>query len=123
MKKYAMLFGVAFALNLLWENLHAQLYLNYQGGRITEWILLRATFWDALIITAVFLATRYLRFNKIIFPLILFFVAVIMEMWALRTGRWAYAAAMPLLPFLHVGLSPAVQLALTGFLAARFARG
>jgi len=47
-------------------------------------------------------------------------VALTLEAWALHTGRWAYTNAMPLIPLIGLGLTPTVQLALTGYLTQKF---
>jgi len=61
MKKIFLIFVLSFLLNLIWENLQSFLYLSYQGGKITELILLRATLTDALIITAICLPFIFLK--------------------------------------------------------------
>ena len=119
-RRLCIIFAVAFLLNFLWENFHAVLYTHYQGEEITRLILLRAALFDAAFITALaapFLSLSWLRSRLWLFiiPAVLF--AIGLEWWALETGRWEYTAAMPLIPFLHVGLTPTIQLALTGWLA------
>lgn len=120
MKTYLKVSFFAFLLNFLWENLHAPLYLHYRGGAISEWILLRAALVDAAIILAlVFLLHSRSSFSRR--PWFIFFfgllVAVVLEKWALATGRWAYGPSMPIVPWLNVGLTPAIQLGLTGWLS------
>lgn len=51
MKKIFLVFILSFVLNLIWENLHSFLYVEYMGNKITEFILLRASVVDAIIIT------------------------------------------------------------------------
>jgi len=126
-RRLCIIFAVAFLLNLAWENLHEVLYMHYQGGEITRLILLRAALFDAAFITtlaAPFLSLSLSRLRVrlwlFIIPAVLF--AVGLEWWALETGRWEYTVAMPLIPFLAVGLSPTVQLAFTGWLALLIAR-
>ncbi len=120
MKKVLVLFGIAFVLNAIWENLHSLLYDNYMGGSITECILLRATLADAVMITVV--ASPFLYFHRlqkyrwIVIPIWLAF-AVAIELYALSTGRWVYNEYMPIIPLLGIGLTPTVQLALLGFLS------
>lgn len=117
MKEYIKIFFLGFFLNFIWENLHSLLYLHYRGGPISQLILLRASLVDALIIVGLIFFLR-LIFKQGERAWLLFFgglaVAVFLEKWALGSGRWQYREAMPLIPFLGVGLTPAVQL---GFLA------
>ena len=47
-------------------------------------------------------------------------VAVLIELWALQTGRWAYTGAMPLVPFLGAGLTPTIQLGFLGYVIYYF---
>ena len=46
-----------------------------------------------------------------------FIVAISIEWYALATDRWAYNVYMPIIPFLSVGLTPTIQLALLGLLS------
>lgn len=123
-KKVFSVFFIAFGLNAVWENLHSYLYVHYQGGAITEFILLRATFADAVIITLIALPFLFLpAFKKrawLIVPMGVI-VAVSMEWYALGTGRWAYNALMPIIPLLQTGLTPTIQLGLLGYLSYRIA--
>ena len=100
MKKLVVIFIIAFLLNWVWENLHSILYLHYQGEAITQLVLLRASFFDAFFITL---------------------MAVLLEQWALATNRWAYSDQMPIIPWLEVGLTPAIQLGITAYLAYKMA--
>lgn len=117
MRRLSIIFLAAFALNAIWENLHSLLYANYMQGQITELILLRASLADAVMITIMafpflfFLAKKH---EWIIVP-VGFIVAICIEFWALKTGRWAYNAYMPIIPLLAIGLTPAIQLGLLGY--------
>ena len=115
-KKILAIFIVAFILNVLWENLHSQLYLHYQGGTITQLILLRATLFDAMFISILLFATEKIKFlthHKIFWiATIAVISAILIEVYAISTNRWAYGPAMPLIPLLNVGLTPTIQLAL-----------
>ena len=119
MKRLISIFLFSFATNVIWENLHSYLYVGYRGGRITEFILLRASFWDAVMITIILLPFLYLHFFKkrswLIF-IIGITVAVAIEWYALGTDRWAYNSLMPIIPFLDTGLTPTIQLGLLGYL-------
>jgi len=117
MKRLLAIFAVSFALNFVWEHAHAFLYAAYQGGPLTGFILLRAALGDAIIITV--LGALFIYFPTVggrrwlIWP-IGFAVAIFIEELALHTARWQYNSLMPLVPYLNIGLTPAVQLAVTG---------
>lgn len=122
MKKLFFIFLLSFVLNLVWENLHSYLYTSYMGGKITEYILLRASFFDAVIITFLSLPFVYIAsFRKkgwlIIFIGIL--IAIAVELYALHTGRWSYNEYMPIIPYLSVGLTPTIQLGFLGYISYR----
>jgi|SRR3989344_928523 len=117
MKKLFAVFIFSFILNAVWENLHSILYMQYKGGEITEAVLLRAALADAIYVTiaiACVWAVPLLRARPYLF-LMPFFVAlaVVIEWWALGTSRWAYSELMPVIPLVHTGLSPTLQLAVT----------
>lgn len=118
MKKLLIIFGAAFLLNLIWENLHAPLYVHYQGGAITQLVLLRAALVDALFITGLalpFLYIPYLRERTWYALLIGLIAAILLERFALTNGRWAYTAQMPIVPLLNTGLTPTIQLGLLSY--------
>jgi len=122
MKKIFFIFLLSFSLNLIWENLHSYLYIDYMDGAITEAILLRASIGDAIIITFLslpFVFVPRLR-NKswlIVFAGIL--IGIFIELYALHTGRWAYNKYMPIIPILSIGLTPTVQLGILGYFSYR----
>lgn len=111
--KLVIIFLVAFILNFIWEYLHSFLYDNYKGGLINIPILLRASVFDALFIVVIyflFLNVGFLNKNFWLVPIISLTVAIIIEIFALQTGRWAYKEIMPVIPVINIGLSPVVQL-------------
>ena len=119
MKKISLIFIYSFILNAIWENLHVFLYDNYMGGEITEFILIRASIFDAILITIISLPFLYISFFKkrpwcILIIGIIF--AIINEWYGLSTYRWSYNSHMPILPFIETGLTPTIQLGLLGYL-------
>jgi len=119
MKKVGTVFILAFVLNVIWENLHAVLYTSYKGEEITQFILLRASLFDAVVITWLLLPFLFLPFlkNKQWFILLIgTLIAVVNEWYGLTTSRWAYNSLMPIVPFFEVGLTPMLQLGLLGYL-------
>lgn len=115
--KYIFASVLAFGLNLIWEFWHSQFYLTYQGGEITSLILIRAAIVDSIIILILLIVADAFRLNcSVILITGGLLIAIIIELWALKTGRWAYSSLMPLIPFLNIGLTPTIQLAITGYL-------
>ncbi len=121
-KQITLIFIIALALNIVWENFHSLFYVHYRGGPITEYILFRAAFFDAAVITIFaypFLKLTVLK-NRLwimVFALIVFSTGL--EIWALHTGRWAYRGNMPVIPLIRTGLTPTIQLGLLSYLAMR----
>jgi len=124
MKKILSIFIVAFILNVVWENLHSIFYANYMGGEITEFILLRASFWDAIIIVLITLPfIFYPTFKNKSWLIILtgIIVSIFIEYWGLGSHRWAYNSLMPIIPILGLGLTPVIQLGLLGYVSFKTA--
>lgn len=120
MRRLGAIFALSFVLNLAWEHAHALLYAGYQGSPITKFILWRATLADAVFITAiaaVIFSAPFLRKHEWLMVPLGLVLAVCIELWALHTGRWAYNPLMPVIPWLNIGLTPTLQLALTGYAA------
>ena len=118
-KQLGIIFLITFALNAIWENIHSVLYVHYQGAAITEIILLRAALVDAILISVVIILSSIFpqRIRFVVFIVTLFIIAACIEWWALATNRWQYALAMPIVPLLKIGLTPFLQLAITGHIA------
>ncbi|MBI2053790.1 MAG: hypothetical protein HYT36_00425 [Candidatus Staskawiczbacteria bacterium] len=119
----AKVFIAAFVLNFVWEYSHSFLYDNYKGGEITGFILFRAAIFDAVFITVLYLLFLRMPFIKkrlwVIF-MIGFLSAIAIEIYALKTSRWAYGDMMPLVPILNIGLTPVAQLPVLYYLAIKF---
>lgn len=123
-KRLLIIFLIALILNGLWENAHAFLYVHYMGQHITERILMRAALFDALCIMLAswpLLAVSALQKRSWLIIVAGFVFAVGLEWYALATGRWQYTGLMPIIPWLGVGLTPAVQLGLLGYGSYRLA--
>ena len=119
---YFKFFGVAFALNFVWENLHSPLYLSNTIGMNSHLLLmLYASLIDSFFIFLAFILVSIINKNVgwklsvkklVLFSSILFFVSFIVEVKALITGRWVYSGSMPLI--FGIGISPLIQLVITG---------
>ena len=115
LQKISIVFLVSLVLNFVWEYLHSYLYAFYQHGSITLPILVRAAVVDAIIITALYGLFSHVPLlkNTLWFAVLLAVgVAVVIELYAMATGRWQYNAFMPVIPVLGIGLSPLLQLPL-----------
>ena len=120
LKKTFFIFIFAFLLNLVWENLHSVLYLHYQNGPIGEWVLFRAALFDAgfiALLGLIFLSFSFLCKREWLALPIGFLAAVLLEIYALKTGRWTYNEMMPIIPIIKTGLTPTIQLGLLSFIA------
>jgi len=119
MKKLLAILLISFAFNFVWEHAHAVLYASYQGGPLTDFILLHAALGDAVIITVLGALFIYFptvgRRRWLVWPIGLA-VAIFIEVLALHSGRWQYNSMMPIIPILNIGLTPTIQLAVTGWL-------
>ena len=121
--QYLVLISVAGLLHFVWESLHLQLYSNYEALGSGWTLILFATFGDMMytLLIVLLIALVHGRLEWIQQPkrndfmAIAFLgglVACMVEYKALALHRWGYAAAMPIVPFLGVGLSPLLQMML-----------
>ena len=122
--RYLSLTFIILTLNIIWEFLHYQLYIDLSGIPSTVHLLM-ASGADILIILCVFLMNSYINKSSswiynpkakdyLITIIICLIVAIFIELRALSIGRWAYTSSMPTI--FGIGLSPLLQLALTSIL-------
>lgn len=124
--KFSIIFLIGFILNAIWELSHYQLYYDLSGISKYPHLLL-ATITDAVIILLIFMVILFIHRNRnmkwvskprwldhLIIILIGMGIAIFIELRALRIERWAYKASMPTI--FGIGLSPLLQLAITGIL-------
>ena len=110
----------AFFLNVAWELLHMPLYkgASYDIQHISFCAL--ASVADAEMVLLLYLSFALLNkkpfwaedigFRQVFILMIIGGIgAIIGEKAHTSAGNWAYADAMPILPFLNVGLSPVLQ--------------
>ncbi len=106
------IFVVALILNAVWELVQMPLYVVDVSGWECWMLCLRASVWDALIITGVYYLidtpSRKNRYTLAVAACIL--IAIFIEYRALNEGRWAYSQLMPTL--WGIGISPLIQLPL-----------
>jgi hypothetical protein len=129
MKALFLYFGTAFILHLLWENLQAPLYTCFSGNSFLQCFLVclrAAATGDMLFMLTIYgaLALVHQDFYWIadrsvyshpatwLLPVLIgVLLAVSFELWAVYVAeRWQYAAFMPILPVLRIGLTPILQM-------------
>ena len=114
---------VGFGLNLIWEFSHCRLYETCRQlpRRRVVTLLITMAGKDGLLIVLFYLTAAWLWRSAALvdnIPALFFFATLSVgfafadEKMALRLGRWKYAKAMPVIA--GVGLSPLLELALTG---------
>lgn len=112
---------IGFILNLVWENAQAPWYQGYSSFWQHFSVCFLGTLGDVVIVLLLFAAFAGVYRNwdwirtlswKTAVPLVLagLAIGVIIELFALTTGRWTYTEAMPLVPGLRVGLWPVLQM-------------
>ena len=124
------LFFIAYFLNLVWENVQKPLFTGFEAFWKSGLTCYSAAFGDALIILGIYFLIALMRGkyywfrirtkDEIVLLLIFgFIVAVLFEKFALATGRWGYAASMPVVPFLNVGIIPILQMLILPFFSIK----
>lgn len=120
-RRFMLLLTVAaFLLNLAWELLQGPLYEGYEYDLRHVSICVLASVADALMVLLLYLGfARILKdalwvsnisASRMVWLIVVGGIgAIIMEMWHLKEGNWAYSEAMPVIPLVQAGLSPVVQ--------------
>ena len=119
---------IALILNIIWEFSHHFLYVDLSGIPKYSHLII-ASFADMLIILGIFaivsLKNKNLNWiknpSKFDYFMVVFLgliIAIFIEMINLNLGRWEYTLAMPTL--FGIGISPLIQLALTGIISLIF---
>lgn len=108
---------VAFLLHLLWENAQAPLFAGYSSFGQHLPICFVGTIGDVVITLFVFVFIRLLKKDEpqtitdfLALAIIGFSIAVAIEQNALLAGKWNYTSAMPIIPWINVGLMPIIQM-------------
>lgn len=123
------IFIFAFFINLLYELCHSVLYKTCLKASLPKYVylILKAAIFDGFSITIIYFATYLIFKNEnpfynysqlISFLLISLLFAFLYEKVSLAKNRWEYSDKMLLI--FGVGLTPLLQLALTGFLVLHF---
>jgi hypothetical protein len=117
MRKYLTILALyAFAISIIWENLHAYLYVQYDE-LMNEMLFVGCALGDVLLTFVIYGMTELLyknksqghRFSVRKLPLLLLvagLVSFIAEWLAVQLDFWSYTENMPIVPKLGIGLSP-----------------
>jgi len=121
-KRFFMTGLIALILNIIWEFSHYSLYIDLSGIPKYPHLII-ASFTDMLILVSIFAIVSLKNKNlswfknpsKLDYLMVVFLGlinAIVIEMANLNLGRWEYTVVMPTI--LGIGISPLIQLALTG---------
>lgn len=116
------IFIVALLLSAVWELAQMPLYVVDVSGWECWILCLKASVWDALIITGAyyFVDTPNRRQRYILSAILCILIAVFIEQRALAEGRWAYSTLMPTI--FGIGISPLIQLPLLAVITYEIVR-
>ncbi|MBO0340695.1 hypothetical protein [Flagellimonas profundi] len=117
----------AFTVNLLWEIAHGTLYEGFEYdlkhiafctlASVADMLMVLLLFFGfAIVYKDLFWIGRLNTQRLVLLIAVGTIGAILAEIWHTGRGDWAYAANMPLLPFVKVGVSPVVQFALLPWL-------
>lgn len=130
--------AAAFVLHYAWEHLQCPLFVHREDDTVMWVAMVLATIGDVVLtwIVQVFVAAFSRRWiwprraspaSWILLFLLAVVIAVVVERYALATGRWSYAPTNPLIPGLGVSWLPVAQLVVllpvSFLLADRWAAG
>jgi len=112
---------IAFVMHIVWENAQAPLFQGYASFASHFPMCLVGTVGDVAITLFTYFIVALLKndinwistLNKkdfVTLAVIGFFIAIGIEWRALLFGQWVYADAMPIIPYLKVGLTPILQM-------------
>jgi hypothetical protein len=120
-KTLAAMFVGAVLLNYPWELAQTPFYAGMENLRAVLWHCFTASLGDGILVLLVFGAAaaaqhslywfkRPTRAAVIVMGATGIVLALSVEWWALRTGRWQYSDRMPLIPGTGIGLVPLLQM-------------
>jgi len=123
------IFLVGFFINLLWEVCHSQLYETCINLPLKEYVplIIKASLKDGFFVTLFYWITVLIFRNVnilenhgqlLVFLLIGLIFAFIDERVSVKLKRWQYSRSMPTI--LGVGITPLLEISLTGLLAFLF---
>lgn len=119
--------AMTFMLNLIWELAQGPLYEGFEYDLKHVSFCALASVADMLMVLILFFGfsliylsvswITYLSPKRVLILVVVGTVgAIIAEVWHTSQSDWAYADAMPIMPWLGVGLSPVLQFAVLPYL-------
>ena len=126
---HTLIFLFAFFLNLIWEILHTQLYISTMNHNLFGYMYMGAVdgflvlliYWIVCLQTQTFFWLADLKKHFILILGSAVFLSFFIEVKNVYINHvWSYTSAMPIIPFLQVGLSPVLQMIVTTLLSFLF---
>lgn len=120
MTDISLTFFISFFINLLYELFHSVLYTTCLEAPLKTYmyLILKAALFDGIVITGIYFFVSVVfrgSLQILLFIVISLVFAFAWEKYSLAKGKWVYSDTMPTI--LGVGVTPLIQLALTGFLS------
>ena len=115
---------LGYGANLIWEYLQCLPFFQHLQSLPTPKFMLVAALGDVMMMALVYLGTAIATnsaywFNekwslKLVFLIVCLsiFLAVIVEVLALKTSRWAYTSKNPIIPLIGISILPIIQMIL-----------
>jgi hypothetical protein len=129
MFRLLVIYSIALIVNYVWEMVQMPFYQDMPFNEVRSYLLcLRASFGDANVTISIFIMGLLLFRNwywpvKLTIPKFAYLIisgggiAILIELFAVKAGRWTYTSLMPLLPLVRVGLIPFAQLIILPYLS------
>ncbi len=121
-KLHLIIFCLAFLLNIVWEYLHEPLYtttmvhdlFGFLYMATADGLLVLLIYWIVCLQARTFFWLSDWKKQLILIIISGIFLSFFIEIKNMYfTSVWSYTAAMPVLPLLHVGISPVLQMVVT----------
>ena len=130
-KLHLIIFCLAFLLNILWEYLHEPLYITTMVHDLFGFLYMAAAdgllvlliYWIVCLQARTFFWIAELKKYLVLIIVSGTFLSFFIEIKNMYfTSVWSYTAAMPLIPVLHIGVSPVLQMVVTPVLVFALAQ-
>jgi cation transport ATPase len=128
-KSILLISAIALVISFVWEMIQMPFYQGMYFSDPNAWLVcLQASGGDVFITLFIFLAGCLVfkswfwhhpaRITRITYLVLMgAVIAVAIEIWALKAGRWSYSPLMPVIPGTGIGVVPIVQLIFLPYLS------